>query len=327
MNKYALIIGVGQRSEDAPAMSITAKDAIRVSTELKNRCNIKIEDIVLLIEKDATRKNVFAAIEDLINKTQTNEAEIVWVYFSGHGCQIVNTTNTTHFLITNDTTNTNLENSAIEGTDFVNKLNNINAKKMILLLDCCHAGGINIKRSNLPFDSEQFLSRSNRVVIASSHSEEVSFTSQPLSVFTYVFVNGLAGTYFGKNDNDVTVFDLAMYIREFVYPLTKRKQRPQLSLINRETENFTLVSYPNGKPIFPAFDSEFKLSDGYGKAIDLEIPIVHDDKYREQFEWFKLNSEKKIKNSISTSVIKGDENLVMQNIKGSQISININKKS
>lgn len=307
MKQWALIIGVGQRSDDSQAMAITSKDATRVATELEDRCDLDRNNISLLLEKEATKEKILAELENLINKTRNNEADIIWIYFSGHGCQLQSNDTKEYFLIANDTIATDLINSAILGSEFIDKINQINTKKILLLLDCCHAGGISMSKSSIPFNAEQLLSRSNRVVISASHAEEVAFPSQPLSVFTFAFVEGLAGAYLNEGDKNITIFDLAMYIRERVYPLTKRKQRPQFSIFNnKNTENFILVNYPNGKPLSPAFDSEFVLSDGKGKMIDLNTSIERDEEFRKEFEWLSKNQ----------NTIIGDNNIVINTESG-----------
>lgn len=318
MKNHALIIGIGQRQDDTPAMEVTAADAKRVARELDKREIVPYENILTLTENDATKEKILKGIDSLVTKTKTDKANLVWVYFSGHGYKQTSPEGTDkHFLIAHDTLAADVENTALLGADFIERINKIKAEKILLLLDCCHAGGISKnKKSSLPFDEKAFLSHANRVVISSSHADQVSFTSQPLSVFTYVLVNGLAGAYFGENDKDVTVFDLAMYLRETVFPLTKKQQRPQLNVFeNTGTKNFILCTYPEGKPKKAVFDEAFKLNYSDGKNIielDMNIEPKADPAYREQYEWF--------------SSIKGNENIVMQGVKKSTIIININKK-
>lgn len=288
MKNHALIIGIGQRQDDTPAMAVTAADAKRVARELDKREIVPYDNILTLTDSNATKDGILGAVDELVAKTDTDKADLVWVYFSGHGYKQTKPEGTAHFLIAHDTLAADIENTALLGADFIERINKIKAEKILLLLDCCHAGGISEnKKSSLPFDEKAFLSHANRVVISSSHADQVSFTSQPLSVFTYVLVNGLAGAYFGENDKDVTVFDLAMYLRETVFPLTKRQQRPQLNVFkNTGTKNFILCTYPEGKPQNPVFDSAFRLADSNGKNIELNVAKEADPAYREQYQWF-----------------------------------------
>ncbi|AYQ31569.1 caspase family protein [Runella sp. SP2] len=314
MKNHALLIGVGQRQDDTPAMAVTAADAKRVACELFKRDIVPYDNILTLTDSNATKVKILEGIDSLVTKTKTDKADLVWVYFSGHGYKQTSPEGTDkHFLIAHDTLAADVENTALLGADFIDRINKIKAEKILLLLDCCHAGGISKSRkSRIPFDEKAFLSHANRVVISSSHANKESFTSKPLSVFTYVLINGLAGAYFEENDKDVTVFDLAMYLRETVYPLTKRHQRPQLNVFeNTGTKNFILCTYPNGKPQNPVFDSAFRLTDSSGKSIEL-VPKETDKAYRKKYKWF--------------SSIKGNENIVMQGAKKSTIIININKK-
>ena len=330
MKNYALIIGVGQRQDDTPAMAVTAADAKRVARELDKREIVSYDNIFTLTDSDATKGKILDAIASLVTKTDTDKADLVWIYFSGHGCKKTNPEGSAHFLIAHDTLAVDVENTALLGADFIERINKIKAEKILLLLDCCHAGGISLsEKSRLPFDEINetiFLSHANRVVISSSHADNESFTSQPLSVFTYVLVNGLAGAYFEENDKDVTVFDLAMYLRETVYPLTVRKQRPHLNVFkDTGTKNFILCTYPNGKPQSPVFDTAFKLTDSTGKSIDLNKEQEMDEDYRAQYQWFssiKGDENNVIQGVKNSTIIKGDKNNVIQGVENSTITIN-----
>jgi Caspase domain len=298
-NHHAVIVGIGQRTEDSLNMTITSKDAKRVAIELEERCDIPKENISLFVDKNATKNNILNGLDDLITKTKHEQAEMIWIYFSGHGYLHPKEIEHSFFLICNDTKNAHIQKTAISGIDFTDKLNQIDSKKILLLLDCCHSGGAINSRINIPIKTESLKNTSNRIVIAASHAEEVAFISNPLSVFTYALIEGLAGKYFKETDKHVTIFDLAMYIRERVFPLSKRQQRPQIHAINDEsTHNFILVSYPNGKPLLSAFDEDFTLSDGKGKSIVTDIQVEQDDDYRGTFDWLLLNQNSIVNNGI-----------------------------
>jgi hypothetical protein len=86
-----------------------------------------------------------------------------------------------------------LSETAISGAEFTEKLRAIPARKLLVLLDCCHAGGIGdakapgleLTKSPLPPEAASLLAEgSGRVLIASSQEDELSFAGRPYSAFT-----------------------------------------------------------------------------------------------------------------------------------------------
>ncbi len=315
-NTHALIIGIGQRPQgDSTAMAITAQDAQKISDELQKRVKIPQNNITCLSKEQTSKQGILNALDNLIARTATKAADMVWVYFSGHGYR---SKEAKHYLICHDTTEADWQTTALAGSDFVAKLQQIKAGKMLLLLDCCHAGGITadeLEQTAIPFDPESLLkTQPNRVVLTASHAQQTSLTSTPVSLFTFALVEGLAGTYLQADEKDIKFFDLAMYVRERVYPLSKRKQQPQLNVLEESsTKNFVLLHYPEGKPSGRAFDEAFQLLDETKSLINLDEPTETDTTYRQQFQWLMRNEVK----------IDGNHNVVTA-INGQNITINQN---
>jgi len=305
---FSLVIGVGKRPDDDPLMAISASDAERFSTEITQRGLFEEAHINLLQNETATKDAILDQLDNFCKKTTQNPAEMFLFYFSGHGC----VKNGKYYLICRDTQDKDIEGTAIEASVFVEKLQAINTDKMVVLLDSCHAAGMTITKNN-PLKKEAFsFEKPNRIVLTASHAEQVSFLSQPVSVFTYALIKGLSGAYFQSTDKDVTIFDLAMYIRELVYPLSKRKQQPQFHVLdNALTSNFVLAHYPKGKPEGLVFEERFKLLNASGKAINTDLKPELDENYRKRYQWLKTN----------ISQIEGEGNIVIQDVSDSKINI------
>ena len=278
---YVLSVGIGNRDVDSPAMATTANDARRVAKELVGRARFLPANVQTVLNSDATVANVIGKLDSLAETTKNTPAEMVIIYFSGHGC----VKNDNYYIVCRDTINTDVENTAIKGSVFVEKLKSIQTDKMLILLDCCHSGGM-YDPIDIPFDEADVLKMKNRVIISASKADNVSFLSKPLSIFTYALVEGLAGKYFSGNDTEVTLFNLAMYLRERVFPLSGNRQQPQLNILRDSlTSDFVIARYPNGDPRPAAFDEDFSLLTSEGKDIDTSIEPVKDDSYRKEFEW------------------------------------------
>jgi len=307
-NCHALLFGIGKQANDDKTMAVTAEDAKQLAYFLDMLCGYPTNQISLLNPIETSKINILNTLDLLINRTQKKIADTVIIYFSGHGISY----NSEYFLVCRNSTFDDLHQTALRGTELVEKLNAIQSKKILVLLDCCHASGIiepNIEKANIPFKQEEFLGlNQNRAIIAASHYAQVSFTSTPLSVFTFSFIEGLAGKYFKGDDKEVRLFDLAMYTRERVSSLTKKQQQPQLSVIETSsTSNFLITTHTEGKPTeMPFVGAAFRLYDAKGIGINITQKIRPDNEYREKFNWLQ---------------VKGNDNLIIQGADSANINI------
>lgn len=310
-NSYGLVIGVGQRpdSGDSNVMEISLSDAKEVGTALTSFC--KVPDIRELLGENATRPRIEKEFEILSELTQQKKANLVVVYFSGHGCMYGGE----YYLIGRDTKNNNISGTAIAGKVFVTMLQSIQADKMLVLLDCCHAGGV-AEPAEIPFERPALLNHPNRVAITAGHKSQVSYLSKPVSIFTYALIEGLGGIHFLEGDKAVTVFDLAMYIRERVVTLSQQvlqledPQKPQLhALENQQTSNFILARYANGQARKMFFEEDFSACKANGKEINADVANTEDLNYRNNFYWLNVT-------------VVGDGNYIINNPQNSPITIN-----
>jgi hypothetical protein len=239
---YALVVGVGA---DLP---VTVDDATAVADLLRDpgRCAYPADQVQLLTGEQATAANILVALERLAQST--NPESTALVYFSGHGLETPD-----YYLMPYGYDPADLPGTAIPGAVFTERLRAIKARKLLVLLDCCHAGGqAEAKgwpgvKSPLPPSVTAELGRgSGRVVIASSRKDEVSWTDKPYSVFTAALLEGLAGYGAFERDAYARVLDLAMYVGRMAPNRTHGKQHPIVKVSNLE-DNFALAYYAAGE--------------------------------------------------------------------------------
>jgi len=240
---YALLIGAG---DDLP---VTVQDAIALRDILvePRRCAYPHDQVKLLAEGQANRQGILEGLNWLISKVQNDPDATTLVYFSGHGGLIP-----TFHLVPFGYNSQDLVNTAIPRTEFAQKLLSIRAKKLLVILDCCHAGGMasvkapGLVQSPVPPELNAVLTEgSGRVVIASSRKDEVSYTGSPYSVFTQALREGLAGYGAADKDGYAYVADVAMYVGRMVSNRTKDKQHPILNLA--AADNFAIAYYAAGE--------------------------------------------------------------------------------
>ena len=243
MDGHAVVIGVGA---DLP---VTIDDAESVANLLcdPTRCAYPPDQVQLLTGENACREDILAALDRLAEQTQANPEATAVIYFSGHGLEIP-----AYYLMPFGYDTADLENTTISSDEFTDLLRSIQAKKLLVLLDCCHAGGqaeakaLPGVKSPLPVLVAAELGRSSgRVIIASSRKDEVSWTGKPYSVFTAALLEALAGYGTFENDGYARVLDTAMWLGRKVPERTSDKQHPIIKVSTLE-DNFALAYYSAG---------------------------------------------------------------------------------
>ncbi|MCB0367972.1 MAG: caspase family protein [Bdellovibrionales bacterium] len=239
---YALIIGVGA---DLPVTIQDAKGLYDILVD-PQRSAYSAENVMLLTSEKATKSDILRGLDWLTDKTLENKEATSIVYFSGHGGLAPN-----YHLVPYGYNLQDLASTAISGVEFTSKITSIRTKKLVVLLDCCHAGGMaevkntSFTKSPIPPELDEVFTRGKgRVIIASSRKDEVSYTGTPYSVFTQALREALSG--YGASDRDgfSYVADIAIYVGRMVPNRTQNRQHPILKLSS--ADNFALSYYAGG---------------------------------------------------------------------------------
>lgn len=244
---HALVIGVGA---DLPNTVDDAKGLANILRD-KERCAYPDDHVHVLTGTEAARDQILAALEELA-EIQDPEATVVF-YFSGHGYTVATTIGQAYYLMPHGYSVSQLSKTAISGRELMDRLAAIPAKKLLVLLDCCHAGGIDdskapgaeFSKAPLPPEAHALMAQgSGRVVIASSQANELSYAGKPYSAFTLALIEALCGKGASRQDGYVRAADLAMYTREMVPQRTHDRQHPVLDF--EQADNFVLAYYAAG---------------------------------------------------------------------------------
>ena len=249
---HALVIGVGADLQNTVVDAKGIADVIR-NPEL---CAYPANQVTVLTEEQATRKGILNALDAMASHVMP-ESTVVF-YFSGHGYTVNAGFGKQYFLMPNGYNMEDLINTAISSSEFMSKLQNIKAQKMLVLLDCCYAGGIDneevkakapslqIAKAPLPASAINVLSQGHgRVIISSCKEMEVSYTGDPYSQFTQALVEAFAGAEASSQDGYVRAADLALYAAKTVPQYTKDRQHPDLHFT--EADNFAVAYYAGGE--------------------------------------------------------------------------------
>jgi hypothetical protein len=246
-NGHALLVGVGA---DLPNTVDDAKGLAGILADVE-RCAYPPGQVVALTGAHATRDEVLGALEKLGARSDADSTVIV--FFSGHGYQVASSMGEQYYLMPYGYDLNALFKTAISGNEFAEKLKAIPARRMLVLLDCCHAGGIGdekspglaLSKSPLPPEAQSLFARgTGRVLVASSRADEKSFAGHPYSAFTLALIEALSGVGAAKSDGYVRWTDLALHAREKVPQRTHDRQHPIIDL--EQADNFVLAYYAGG---------------------------------------------------------------------------------
>jgi hypothetical protein len=248
ISSHALIIGVGA---DLPN---TIDDAAGLAQILADpaRCAYPSDQVHLLTGQDASRQAILAGLDRLAQRADVGST--VLVYFSGHGYLSQSPLGQIYLLMPHGYDVKQLYATAIRGDEFAAKLAAIPAQKLLVLLDCCHAGGVGdakapgltLAKSPLPPEALDLLAQGRgRVMIASSRADELSYAGKPYSAFTLALLEALCGEGVAKEDGVVRVADLALHTRQKVPLRTRDKQHPVLHF--EHADNFVVAYYAGGQ--------------------------------------------------------------------------------
>jgi len=209
-NSFALLIGVG---DDLP---YTSKDAKNLSKTLvdKNRVGYPKENVILLTDRKANRKNILKAFDDLAKKT--DEDSTILFYYSGHGGKFSGEHR--FFLQPYGVTIENYKQTCVFAEELKEKINALPSNKLVILLDCCHAEGMIQTGIEGLYGMAQKLNEDHGVwVMASCQDNQKSYGLDNQSFFTECLLEVMSGQHKRPfTDPEVSIMDVVEYIFEEV---------------------------------------------------------------------------------------------------------------
>jgi hypothetical protein len=228
---WAVIVGIATYEHIQP-LTYTKDDAYRMYAFYKSPEGGSLPDrqITLLIDEDATRKNIMKAIQNTYS--QAGKEDIVIFYFSGHGAEGA--------FITSEFDNVDFED--YKGLLLHEELQSVfkqsQAKYKYLIADACHAGTLTEStsrqtetRSRGTYYQAFEQSKGGFVLLLSCMGDEVSLETRGVrqGVFSHYLLRGLKGESDSNNDKIVSVVELFDYVDANVKNFTRGKQNPVIS--------------------------------------------------------------------------------------------------
>jgi hypothetical protein len=257
---HALLIGTGGNLPE------TVKDVERLAELLKDpqRAGYPQEQVRALVGPQASRAGVLKELNDLIARVKADPGATAIVYFSGHGVESLPAHGPpTYALLMGDYDPKQFLNTSLSGQQFTEKIQAIQAQKLLVMLDCCHAqgipgvkdepGGPQLQPAPLPRPLEQLALGSGQVILASCQAGQKSYTDGEHSLFTRVLLEALQGRGAAAADGYVRILQVISYLMAEVpkRAATHGAQNPVLKKVLDLGDNFPLCFYAGGAKDVP----------------------------------------------------------------------------
>lgn len=214
---HGLFIGINRyRSKSVRRLASAARDAKALHAVFAD--NLGDTNTTLLTDRDATREAVVAVLTEL--QTRSTPEDVVVISFSGHG-------STTHELVTHDADPDNLPSTSLSLDQFTELVSAIPARQLVVILDCCFAGGAGAKVLNaplvprggvagLPESTDARLERmagTGRLILAAATGEQEAWEDPHLGhgLLTYHLLRALLGAAAGDG-GQVRLYDLLAFV-------------------------------------------------------------------------------------------------------------------
>lgn len=270
-NSFALLIGASSKGEEYMAADAKAIKEVLLD---KKYAGYPKENIFLLTDKKATRKNILKAFDDLAKKI--NKDSNVLLYYSGHGEEKYDkkADEFWYFLKLAGITDKNYKTHWVLAKELKEKINALIADRIIFFFDCCHAQGltkgkgildaseklenrINEKGDQVKLNPEGMLQNiddeEGMAIISACKDEQKSYkiNGEPNSIFTTCLLEVLRGEHQPAFvEPYIRLTDVIEYVLENVPKRAKEEGQNQKPFVNIQFDyNFELSKAPVEKII------------------------------------------------------------------------------
>ncbi|WP_295392179.1 caspase family protein [uncultured Thiodictyon sp.] len=244
---HALLIGVGTYAHEPHLdVPIAATDAQALAGVLRDPayCGYPADQVAVLHDAGASRVGILAALDALGERV--GAADTVLLYFCGHGDY---GDDGDYYLTTHDTRLSGgriASGSGLRQGEFIARLRAIKAKRLLLVVNACHAGelaptlGPDTPYTGTPLPAPTaaalLSTGEGRIIITACREGQQSYIGTgALTLFTQALVDGLQGRGTSSTRGYLSAFDLYTHLYFTIEETVRRQygatQEPELTVL------------------------------------------------------------------------------------------------
>lgn len=277
---YALLIGINENAVTELALPDVAKDiaALRAVLVHPERCAYPEDNIKVITGSEATRQGIQDGLDWLYDKLQADGSgnTTAVIYYSGHGWQDTSSSPPTYYLIPYDMQTGRYRSRVLRAPDFADAIGEMRPRRLLVILDCCHAAGVEAKDLDVAANTYQeaaipphilmagekavvsaaakdisdLAQGAGRAVLSSSQGTQKSYIRQDrkMSVFTYHLIEALTGhAQPQEGAKEVLISDVMSYVTRTVPPSARREADAEQTPDFQVSGNFPVALLLGGK--------------------------------------------------------------------------------
>jgi len=275
---YALLISVDANAVARWALPDVAKDIAALQAVLRHpeRCAYPEEHVKTLAGEASTRQGILDGLDWLAERLQADADATAVIYYTGHGWRDTVQTPAEFYLIPYDIRETGIRTRALRAVDFAAAIAGMQPRRLLVLLDCCHAGGMGVKEvTEMPEgyvsaappptlfmqgeaggvapgakELESLAQGRGRAVLSASTGTQSSYIRKDrrMSIFTYHLIEALTGHAQPQaGASEVLVSDVMSYVYRQVPPSARADWEKEQTPDYQVSGNFPVALLLGGK--------------------------------------------------------------------------------
>lgn len=257
---YALLIGIDQSVHAPWSLPVAGKDVEALAHVFTDpeRCAYASDKVRPLVGEAATGGAILGAMADLAEAGARDPDATIVIYYSGHGYV---TKGAEYYLVPCDAHPESFEQTGLSARTFIAALGRIRARRLLVILDSCHAEGMGAVKSLRPPTGlaakapsldllDQLRQGDGRAVVSSCRSDQYSWIlpDRSQSIFTRHLIEALEGAASSAGDTTVTLADLMRYVDKKVLASARRHhQVAQEPFFKIEAGDFPIALIRGGR--------------------------------------------------------------------------------
>jgi hypothetical protein len=234
---WALVIGIEEYS-GLPQVNYAKRDALIVRDYFIKVLGVPEENVVTLIDKDATKARIEGFIKQYLPENVSSETTL-YVYFAGHGAPDM--AKGEPYLVPYDGDTRFIEQTGYNLKSFYQDLNKIKLQRIYIFLDSCFSGVaarasdmlVKGARPALIHVENASIASNTIVALSAADAGQLSnmYPDEKHGLFTYYLLRAFQGEADNNSDHWVSVKELYEYVKSNVSRVARRMGAEQTPVI------------------------------------------------------------------------------------------------